>query len=58
MATVPDASECLKLAKAALQQASSLPTGPEKESLQSKAREHEDNARSDGWRASSLRAPD
>jgi hypothetical protein len=57
MKSMPDASECRKLAEQTLRQAQKLPAGPARKSLEIMADEYEAEARSDGWRCSTLNAP-
>ncbi|MEH2476099.1 hypothetical protein V1281_002731 [Nitrobacteraceae bacterium AZCC 2161] len=57
MKSMPDASECRRLAEQILQQAQKLPLGPERKSLETMASEYEEEARASDWRCSSLHAP-
>lgn len=58
MKPMPDADENRRLGDLENDKADRLPAGTARESHLKKARDHEANAHSNGWRNSNLHAPD
>ncbi len=58
MKSAPDAAELQRLADMTMRRAKDLPPGPDRDQLYAEARNYAEKARSDGWRASSLHAPE